>query len=196
MTSAPAVIVFDLEWTAWEGSRAANWSRPGEHREIVQIGAVRLDPALNEVGAIDLIVRPTLNPVLSDYFIALTGLTQARVDRSGSTFGRTLDELLDFVGAQPAVVYCNGSDNTVLAENCRINGIDIPTAMNGFRSIRPWLRDAFGVTDERIDSYKIPLLIGAIRVTTGHDALHDARCIADGMRHARHRLGIPLPHER
>ena len=30
------IIVLDLEMTAWEGSLAAKWSRPGEYKEIVQ----------------------------------------------------------------------------------------------------------------------------------------------------------------
>ncbi len=34
-------VVFDLEFTAWERSVARNWSRPGEKKEVVQIGAVK-----------------------------------------------------------------------------------------------------------------------------------------------------------
>jgi hypothetical protein len=32
------VAFFDLEYTAWEGSKARNWAGPGEHREIIEIG--------------------------------------------------------------------------------------------------------------------------------------------------------------
>ena len=35
-------IVYDLEWTAWEGSREHNWSKPGEQPEIYDIGAVKV----------------------------------------------------------------------------------------------------------------------------------------------------------
>jgi hypothetical protein len=37
------VVVFDTEFTAWRGSMERNWAGPGEFREIVQIGAVRID---------------------------------------------------------------------------------------------------------------------------------------------------------
>ena len=37
------VVVFDTEFTAWQGSMERGWSGPGEHKEIVQIGAVLLD---------------------------------------------------------------------------------------------------------------------------------------------------------
>ena len=40
-----ALIVMDLEWTAWEGSSQRHWTGPGEEMEIVQIGITqdRLD---------------------------------------------------------------------------------------------------------------------------------------------------------
>ncbi len=45
MTSFPQIraIIFDLEFTAWEGSVAHRWSRPGEFTELVQIGALKID---------------------------------------------------------------------------------------------------------------------------------------------------------
>ena len=42
-----ALTVFDLEFTAWECSMASHWLRPGEFKEVVQIGAVRLDAAIS-----------------------------------------------------------------------------------------------------------------------------------------------------
>ena len=39
----PSLTVFDLEYTAWECSMARSWLTPGEFREVVQIGAVKLD---------------------------------------------------------------------------------------------------------------------------------------------------------
>ena len=67
-------VVFDLEFTAWEGSMANRWSRPGEFTELVQIGAVRVDARTFAVEAeMDVLVKPRLNPVLSEYFVQLTG---------------------------------------------------------------------------------------------------------------------------
>jgi inhibitor of KinA sporulation pathway (predicted exonuclease) len=84
-----AAVVFDLEFTAWEGSMAARWSRPGEFTELVQIGAVRLNAdTFEELGAIDLLVRPRLNPVLSDYFVELTGIGNVEMAARGSTSWR------------------------------------------------------------------------------------------------------------
>ena len=32
-------VVYDLEYTAWEGSLERNWGGPNEDPEIIQIGA-------------------------------------------------------------------------------------------------------------------------------------------------------------
>ena len=39
---AATVTVFDLEYTAWECSMARHWLAPGEFKEVVQIGAVKV----------------------------------------------------------------------------------------------------------------------------------------------------------
>ena len=41
--TVPAITIFDLEFTAWECSMASHWLRPGEFKEVVQIGALRVD---------------------------------------------------------------------------------------------------------------------------------------------------------
>jgi hypothetical protein len=61
--SSPTITVFDLEYTAWECSMARQWMTPGEYREVVQIGAVKLDAdTFAEVDAFDVLVRPRINP--------------------------------------------------------------------------------------------------------------------------------------
>ena len=56
------VVVFDLEWTAWEGSRDRNWSGPKEEREIIEIGAVKIDGAngFAETVRFENLVRPSI----------------------------------------------------------------------------------------------------------------------------------------
>jgi inhibitor of KinA sporulation pathway (predicted exonuclease) len=83
------LVVFDLEWTAWPGSFERDWSGPGELREIIQFGAVKADVANNlaETGHFECFARPTVNPILSDYIIALTGITQPDVDAALAVTG-------------------------------------------------------------------------------------------------------------
>jgi len=69
------IIIFDLEFTTWAGAQDRDWSHPGEFREIVQIGALRVDAAsLEIVGEFDRLVRPRRNPLLSEFFQELNGI--------------------------------------------------------------------------------------------------------------------------
>ena len=55
MFDRDTVVIYDLEWTSWPGFLDSNWTLPGKHREILQIGAVRLDVAAGfaELAAVD-----------------------------------------------------------------------------------------------------------------------------------------------
>jgi len=67
--SMPSVVVFDLEYTAWECSMARSWLTPGQFREVVQIGAVKLDADSFLVqDEFEVLTLPRFNPVLSPYF--------------------------------------------------------------------------------------------------------------------------------
>lgn len=37
------VIVFDTEYTTWDGAKERGWSNPNEHRELVQIAAQKIN---------------------------------------------------------------------------------------------------------------------------------------------------------
>jgi inhibitor of KinA sporulation pathway (predicted exonuclease) len=109
-------VIADLEYTSWEGALARGWDRPGKFREIVQIGAVRVSRAvgLQETDALSLLVRPTLNPELSDYFTNLTGITNADIARAGVPLDEALNRFAAFVGELPILTH--GRDDLVVAE--------------------------------------------------------------------------------
>ncbi len=174
------LVVYDTEYTAWEGSLAAGFSRPGEHREVVQIGAVRLDTAdgLRETGALSLLVRPSRNPILSAYFIELTGLTQHRVDSQGGPFVDALGGFRAFCdGAR--MVLANGTDDEVIAENCRLNGLPPPDLP--FVDAGPWISGRLG-EPRHVASWSLAGRLGLDLDVVAHDALDDARVIAAALR--------------
>ena len=181
---ADAVVVLDMEWTAWEGSSARHWGAPGEYREIVQIGAVKLDGgnALGERESFDLLVRPRRNPVLSDYFIDLTGIVQARLDAEGVDFARAFEQFSAFLGPRPGLLLSAGYDGWVLEENCRLCGVPFTLDRDLFFSITPMILGALGVEEETFMSSQLPELLGFPRPGRAHDAVGDARCIAEALR--------------
>ena len=75
-----AAIVFDLEFTAWAGSLESRWLRPGEFKEVVQIGAIKVDAeSWDEIAPFDALVRPRINPTITAYLETLTGITNAAI---------------------------------------------------------------------------------------------------------------------
>src|ERR1700761_3759085 len=100
------LIVFDLEFTAWECSMASHWLRPGEFKEVVQIGAVRLDGGTFRIlEEFDQLVRPRINGVPSPYFENLTGITTAELAKSGVDFADGYRRFLDFAGDGPVCAF-------------------------------------------------------------------------------------------
>lgn len=172
------LVVFDLEFTAWEGSQARGWSGPGEHPEVVQIGAVRLDPAegFAERACFDQLVRPTINPVLSDYFITLTGIRQSDVDSAGISFPEAMAAFRSFVDGAEAV-FANGYDRQVLEENCRLNGIDFALPVGLFHNVGGMLARLAGVGGH-VSSANLPDRVPGVPRLPAHHALSDARMVA------------------
>ena len=115
-------ILVDLEFTAWEDSLRTSWASETQFREIVNIGAVR---ACIDTGTIkildkfDVIVTPKINPKVSEYFIALTGINNEEISK-GISFEDALGRLVSFIG-NTKYLYANGSDYSVLVENMMIN---------------------------------------------------------------------------
>src|ERR1700744_3667778 len=100
------LTVFDLEFTAWECSMARHWLSPGEFKEVVQIGAVKLDGKdLSILGEFDILVRPRINSTLSAYFENLTGITNAEIAARGVDFAEAYSRFADFAGDGPICAF-------------------------------------------------------------------------------------------
>jgi inhibitor of KinA sporulation pathway (predicted exonuclease) len=174
-----SLTVFDLEYTAWEGSMARSWLEPGQFREVVQIGAVKLDAESFAIQAeLDLLVRPRINPLLSPYFETLTGITADSVARQGIDFAQAYDRFLDFAGQEPIAAF--GWDDVVLKENLRLYGIARPGSLPVFYDLRGWFAVQGVDPRGRLACEIAPALgLGGGRA---HNALDDARSLAVGMK--------------
>ena len=172
--------VFDLEFTAWDGSMKRGWLAPGEFKEVVQIGAVRLDAkTLEEEAALDLVVRPRINPVLSAYLENLTGITNERLAADGVDFAEAWRRFVAFAGG--GILCAFGRDDLVLHENLRLYGLDPVPPLPPYRNVTPWLR-ANGVDPKGFHACHVATLCGARFEGREHDACDDARSVAAGIR--------------
>jgi inhibitor of KinA sporulation pathway (predicted exonuclease) len=177
--ASPTITVFDLEFTAWECSMARHWLSPGEFKEVVQIGAVKLDAeSFAPVAEFDQLVRPRINYPLSPYFEKLTGITSDRVARLGEDFAAAFARFLDFADGGPIASF--GRDDKVLEENIRLYGMTGAGALPVFYDLRGWFA-VQGVDPRGMHSCDIGPAVGVPFAGQTHNALNDARSIAGAM---------------
>jgi len=175
-----SAILYDLEYTAWEGSMAHRWLRPGEFREVVQIGAVKENAETLEIaGEFDVLVRPRINTTLSAYFENLTGITNAGLADRGIDLRKAYDRFVAFAGDGPIVSF--GRDDLVLTHNLALYGIGDAAPLPLHRNIAPWLNEN-GIVTKGLHACDIARACGASFVGREHDALDDARSLAAGSR--------------
>jgi inhibitor of KinA sporulation pathway (predicted exonuclease) len=175
------VVVFDTEFTAWRGSVQRRWQGPGEFQEIVQIGAVRIDAAtLAETASFAVLIRPTLNPVLSDYLVRLTRITNDRLAVEGLSFVEGTKRFAEFVGSRP--IFCYGRDDKIIARNAeRLKKPEAWSNTSG-TNLREWLTEV-GVKLSGVSSGELAKHVGAAAQGIAHDALVDARSLAEAVRY-------------
>ncbi|MEY4965675.1 MAG: hypothetical protein RL274_1258 [Pseudomonadota bacterium] len=186
--SSPIITIFDLEYTAWECSMARHWLTPGEYREVVQIGAVKLNAdTFAELDAFDALVRPRINPKLSAYFQNLTGITQDAVTARGVDFVQAYARFLDFAGDGPIAAF--GRDEQVLVDNLRLYGIEGAHPLPVFYDLRGWFA-VQGLDPRGMLSCDIAPALGIPFIGQTHNALNDARSLAASMEAMNARGGI------
>jgi inhibitor of KinA sporulation pathway (predicted exonuclease) len=181
------IILFDIEYTAWEGSQARRWSGPGEHREIIQIAAVRLaiGERAAEVGCFDRLVRPQRNPLLSPYITDLTGIQQSVLDLHGVSFPQALAEFFAFCNQGQTPLFCWGDDPAVLDENFALHALnqaDYPMQINDIRV----LFAQAGIDTRPYTSGTVYQAVGAGFDQAAHNALNDVRSMAVTIQHLMH----------
>ncbi|NBE53677.1 3'-5' exonuclease [Streptomyces boluensis] len=191
-----AFVLFDLEFTSWPGALEEDWSAPGQLREIVQIGALRLGEDYSVVDEFDMLVRPVVNPRLSPYFTELTGIGQEAVDRDGVPPARALGEFLGFCAGSSVLSY--GNDMVVLGENvgwarARGEAVEHGILAPRFLNVRPWLNHVAPATAPA-NVGRLWQVLGLPRPRAGaeHSALFDCYSFAAALRHLRG-TGATLP---
>ena len=173
-------VLFDTEFTAWESSMANRWLAPGEFREMVQIGAVKIDAqSLATISEFEILIRPRFNPVLSDYFVKLTGITNEAVKERCVDFREAYDRFVAFVGDDTMAAF--GRDDLVLIENLDLYGISDAPPLPPDRNIAVWLREN-GIHTGGLHACDVAEACGVPFTGRRHDALDDARSLVAGIK--------------
>lgn len=184
------VLIFDTEFTSWSGSVARAWKGPGEHREIVQIGAVIIGARdFDERASFSVLVKPVLNPSLSAYFEKLTRITNEQVQREGLSFADAAMRFMAFAGERKS--FCYGRDDLIIAENASRLGQSSAWRFAKSTNLRHWLTEV-GVPLAGIHSGELAAHVGAASRGVAHDAVADSRSLAEAVRYLVTR-GAPNP---
>ena len=182
-------VVFDLEFTAWDGSQDGGWMRPGEYRELIQIGAVRVDNGFTPVAEFDCLICPRLNPMLSDYIERLTGITNDEIRARGVDFVDAYRAFVTFAGDLPIMAF--GRDDLVIADNVRLYGIGDLPPLPPFQNLRGWL-EGQGLDTTHFRACNVGPAAGVPFSGHTHNGLADARSVAAGVAALMAR-GAPSP---
>lgn len=180
------IVVYDTEYTSWEGFLEKGFKEAGKYPEIIQIGAVILDAGDDfcELGSFTTLVMPRVNPTLSQYIIDLTQITQDDIDRHGVTFSEALEAFVQFVPCDARSLVCYGRDGAVLEINKSLNDIlehiDLPPEIDFNRLLL-----SEGIIQRATVSSQLPKLLGLDFSGAAHNALDDARALACVMRELR-----------
>jgi len=158
----------------------SRWTRPGELTEVVQIGAVKIDAeTLKESDSFDMLVRPRVNPVLSEYFVALTGITNDDMGQRGVDLVIAYRAFLDFVGDAP--IFAHGRDDLIFAGNLKLYGWERALPIPPYTNAVHWFT-AQGIDLKGKRACDVPEAAGAVFEGRKHNALADARGVAAGFR--------------
>ncbi len=177
--SAPIAVTFDLEFTAWEDSMVGKWLAPGQFKEIVQIGAVKVSADFSPIETFNLLVRPRVNSVLTSYLEQLTDISNADLAERGMDFAEAYRRFVCFAGPLPIIAF--GRDDLVIADNIRLYGLKDLPPLPRFIDLRSWLVEN-GIDIRGMHACDVGPKAGVPFEGHTHDGLCDALSVAAGIR--------------
>ena len=175
------------------------WGGPNEYRELVQFAYITVDvKRLNEENYFfslkpdQILVKPTINEVLSDYFETLTGITNEDVINKGVSMNDAREYIEQAIKGG---MWCSwGPDLDVINEDMARNGIDSLT-INAYLDYRRLLRYSnirteavtSGTFLEEMNQPELSFLLKNHPELLGengykaHNAVHDVMSLACGL---------------
>ena len=186
--------VFDTEYTTWSGCQENGW-KGIQKKEIVQIAALKVSDQLKVIGEFNALCKPVINPVLSDYFIKLTHITNEQVKKEGKSFSSVYRKFESFVGDDICYShawgadYLNGADGNIIKENILLNKLSC-TKNIVYRNIAPIFAELYKIHNIKIQnqsSGQIVKLLGLeknmkdLKLNT-HNAFYDTYSILEGLK--------------
>lgn len=166
-------IIFDLEWNQAPVENAVVTQPVYLEGEIIEIGAVKLNDAFEQVDELRLYIKPQYYTKMHRRIAALTGIHDRDLQSRGIPFPEAFRQFMQWCGDDFAYMTWSMSDMPALIDNMCLHGIDtsdMPVCYD--------IQRVFGREIMRSDTrYALDTAISILgeRGDTAHDALHDAR---------------------
>ena len=185
-------IIYDCEFATAPGAPQRFWCGPMDPDPVVfQIGAVRLslDAPFEPMERFEVLVQPLdrtgaameLHPLNA----SLTGVTEDRLNKEGVPLAVALDQLGTFAGQDRLWAWGKDEFNMV-AISCYVAGIVPPIPASRFGNAPELFLEA-GVPLDVIHGLRSNTMLDHFGLSLpdarGHDALGDARMVAEVLRH-------------
>ncbi|BBP43077.1 3'-5' exonuclease [Thiosulfativibrio zosterae] len=175
------IIIYDTEFTAWEGSFQRNWELDWESRELIQFAGIKIDVSHRSIEHLDIFsqfIQPQKNPTLSKYIQNLTGIKQTQVDM-GLHPSQFFKEVRDFCNNGTIPIVSWGNDLPTLLETAQINELNIDWLKS--HNLIP-LFDEFGI-DTQINSGQLYQRFNLCLELQEHNAMDDTLSLVASINH-------------
>lgn len=112
-------IIYDLEATCWRGRP------PHGANEIIEIGAYKINQFGEVLDIFNKFIKPTVNPILSEFCKKLTSISQQDVDKA-KTFPHTIQDFQDWIDIDEDYMLCSWGkfDVQLLKNDCILHKLD------------------------------------------------------------------------
>lgn len=166
-------IIFDLEWNQSPVETEVVTQPVYLAGEIIEIGAVKLNDAFEQVDELRLYIKPQYYTKMHRRIASLTGIHDRDLQSKGVPFPEAFAAFMDWCGDDFAYMTWSMSDMPALIDNMCLHGIDttdLPVCYD--------IQRVFGREIMRSDTrYSLDTAISILheKGDTAHDALHDAR---------------------
>lgn len=169
-------IVFDLEFNMFFKFKEGDLANPELKNEIIQIGAVKLNEALETVSSFDLIIKPVIYRRMNPYVKRKTNINTSRVVQ-GTPFVKAIESFHAWVGDDSVLCSWGHDDILALRDNCLFFGFDA-ILFDKFINIQQIYMNIGTLAKQPSLESAVESLEIAIS-TPFHDALSDASYTAD-----------------
>ena len=168
-------VILDFEFNP-----VSSQNRAVLHDEIIEIGAIKLNPQFEEIGRLTCLVKPELNSFVEPKITTLTGIRSADVANAVS-FETAVEMLYDWIGPVNARIY-SWSDNDLwqLVDECNAKNVLFPENMYRWMDLQKVFQRIIGYPQRQCMalSYAADMLRISFDKNHAHRAIYDTEVTA------------------